>query len=185
MTLTTTKKLCTTSAPACTRECHSNMAAPYVICVCSGDGIGPEVCAQAERVLTAVGAKFGHSFTFDRALVGGAAWDATGEHLPASTLASCMSSDAVLFGSVGGPPTPAGQEPHPRWANAERNAILGKFDPMTGLQYGRARGLCWWIKIPLLAHVFSGCHISLSAHNLPRPPRRHAPRTFLGCECEA
>ena len=129
------------------------MAAPYIICVCSGDGIGPEVCAQAERVLTAVGAKFGHAFTFDRALVGGAAWDATGEHLPAATLAACTRSDAVLFGSVGGPPTPAGQEPHPRWANAERNAILGAYTrPLRALEAVTELTPCCSSRLPCCFH---------------------------------
>ena len=98
------------------------MAAPYEIAVASGDGIGPEVCDQAVRVLEAVGAAFGHRFAFSEALVGGAAWDKTGEHLPAATLAACARADAILFGSVGGP---VHLQHEPRWANAERNAILG------------------------------------------------------------
>jgi len=98
------------------------MAAPYIIALCSGDGIGPEVCAQAVRVLHAVGAKFGHAFSFEEALVGGAAWEATGEHFPAATVATCARADAILFGSVGGP---VDAQHLPKWANAERTAILG------------------------------------------------------------
>lgn len=97
-------------------------AAPYRIAVASGDGIGPEVCAQAVRVLEAVGRRFGHRFEFVEALVGGAAWDVHGAHLPPPTIAACASADAILFGSVGGPV----EEQHlPKWKDAERSAILG------------------------------------------------------------
>ena len=98
------------------------MAAPFEIAIASGDGIGPEVCAQAVRVLEAVGRAFGHSFAFSEALVGGAAWEATGSHLPPATLEACARADAILFGSVGGP---VDQQHLPKWANAERTAILG------------------------------------------------------------
>lgn len=73
------------------------------ICILPGDGIGPEVTAQALRVLNAVGKKFGHEFTHKEALIGGAAIDATGDPLPAATLAACRAADAVLLGAVGGP----------------------------------------------------------------------------------
>jgi len=73
------------------------------IAVLAGDGIGGEVTAEAVRALTAVAGKFGHSFRFDAALVGGAAIDGTGEALPAATLAICRQADAVLLGAVGGP----------------------------------------------------------------------------------
>lgn len=75
----------------------------YHIAVLPGDGIGIEVIAEAEKVLRAVGERFGHQFLLEHALVGGAAMDATGEPLPESTLALCRSSDAVLFGAVGDP----------------------------------------------------------------------------------
>ena len=68
-----------------------------------GDGIGPEVTAAAVAVLTAVGARYGHDFRFDEQLIGGAAIDATGEPLPAATLAAAKRADAVLLGAVGGP----------------------------------------------------------------------------------
>jgi 3-isopropylmalate dehydrogenase len=68
-----------------------------------GDGIGPEVVAEAVKVLNAVGQKFGHTFTFTEALAGGIAIDQTGNPLPAETLAACRQSDAVLLGAVGGP----------------------------------------------------------------------------------
>ncbi len=75
----------------------------YTLAVLPGDGIGPEVTAEGVKVLRAVGARFGHSFTFHEALIGGSAIDATGEPLPAATLASCEAADAVLLGAVGGP----------------------------------------------------------------------------------
>ncbi len=73
------------------------------IAVLGGDGIGPEVAREAASVLRAVGARFGHDFAMDEALVGGAAIDATGSPLPPETLALCRGSDAVLFGAIGGP----------------------------------------------------------------------------------
>ena len=75
----------------------------YRIAVLPGDGIGQEVVAEAVRVLRAVGKAAGASFEFEEALVGGGAIDATGQPLPAPTLALCRSSHAILFGSVGGP----------------------------------------------------------------------------------
>jgi 3-isopropylmalate dehydrogenase len=69
------------------------------IAVLPGDGIGPEVTAEAVKVLRATGA----SFEFETALVGGAAYDDGGHPLPAATLDLCRRADAVLFGSVGGP----------------------------------------------------------------------------------
>ena len=73
------------------------------ICVLPGDGIGPEVTAQALRVLDAVGRKFGHTFTRQEALIGGAAIDAAGRPLTEETLKACREADAVLLGAVGGP----------------------------------------------------------------------------------
>ncbi len=68
-----------------------------------GDGIGVEVLAAARRVLAAVAAAGDHHFELTEELIGGAAIDATGEALPARTLAACRDSDAVLLGAVGGP----------------------------------------------------------------------------------
>jgi 3-isopropylmalate dehydrogenase len=73
------------------------------IAVLPGDGIGPEVTAEAVRVLRAVGERFEHAFSLDEALVGGCAIDRTGNPLPPDTLALCRSADAVLLGAVGGP----------------------------------------------------------------------------------
>lgn len=73
------------------------------ICVMPGDGIGPEIVAQALRVLDKVGDKFGRTFETSEALIGGCAIDAEGVPLPADTVAKCKDSDAVLLGAVGGP----------------------------------------------------------------------------------
>jgi 3-isopropylmalate dehydrogenase len=74
-----------------------------LIAVLAGDGIGAEVTAEAVRALERVAARCGHSFEFEAALLGGVAIDATGEPLPAATLALCRRADAVLLGAVGGP----------------------------------------------------------------------------------
>jgi 3-isopropylmalate dehydrogenase len=73
------------------------------ITVLPGDGIGPEVVAQATRVLAAVGERWGHTFSLREALIGGAAIDKVGTALPPETLAAARETDAVLLGAVGGP----------------------------------------------------------------------------------
>ncbi len=73
------------------------------IAVLAGDGIGPEVMTEAIKVLDAIGEKFSIPFHYTNADVGGCAIDNHGHALPATTLELCKKSDAVLFGSVGGP----------------------------------------------------------------------------------
>ena len=73
------------------------------LAVLAGDGIGPEIVAQAVRILDRIAALRGHEFTYEEALIGGCAIDATGNPLPPATLATCESADAILFGAVGGP----------------------------------------------------------------------------------
>ena len=73
------------------------------IAVLAGDGIGPEVMAEAIKVLDAVQKKYGFELKYTYADVGGIAIDNHGEALPAATLQLCENSDAILFGSVGGP----------------------------------------------------------------------------------
>ena len=68
-----------------------------------GDGIGPEVVAEARKVLDAVAARFGHAFAFEERPMGGVAIDEYGDPLPASTLEACRIADAVILGAVGGP----------------------------------------------------------------------------------
>ena len=71
----------------------------YKVAVLAGDGIGPEVTAEAVKALKALDLKI----EFEEALVGGAAYDDGGHPLPAPTLQLCRDSDAVLFGAIGGP----------------------------------------------------------------------------------
>lgn len=68
-----------------------------------GDGIGPEIVAEARNVLEAVADAYGRTFDFTEHLVGGCAIDSTGMALPSATLQACRASDAVLLGAVGGP----------------------------------------------------------------------------------
>ncbi len=76
------------------------------VAVLAGDGIGPEIVAEALKVLR----KLGLRLDFEEAPVGGAGYDAGGDPLPEATLALAKSADAILFGSVGGP----------RWDSLER-----------------------------------------------------------------
>ena len=76
---------------------------PFDIVVLPGDGIGPEVTAAAVAALQCLGRRHGEDLRFHTHLIGGAAIDATGDALPAATLAACRSADAILLGAVGGP----------------------------------------------------------------------------------
>ncbi|MGB0678112.1 MAG: 3-isopropylmalate dehydrogenase [Polyangiales bacterium] len=75
----------------------------YRIVLLPGDGIGPEVVAEAKKVLEAVAERGGHRFFFDTCLIGGRAIDNTGSALPSATVQACQDADAVLLGAVGGP----------------------------------------------------------------------------------
>lgn len=74
----------------------------YNIVVLDGDGIGPEICDGAIKVLEAVGKKYGHKFNFTHKLIGGCAIDECGKPLPEDTVSACLNSDSVLLGAVGG-----------------------------------------------------------------------------------
>ncbi len=89
------------------------------IAVLAGDGIGPEVIAQAIKVSDAIAKKFKHELTWNPALTGAAAIDVVGEPYPDSTHDICVASDAVLFGAIG----------HPRYDNDP----LAKVRPEQGL----------------------------------------------------
>lgn len=92
----------------------------FKVAVLPGDGIGPEVMEEARRVLAGVSSKFNFSLELTEARVGGIAIDTDGVALPAETLRICGESDAILFGSVGGPKwekLPPDQQP-------ERAALL-------------------------------------------------------------
>lgn len=75
----------------------------FNLAVLPGDGVGPEVVAEAIKVLRAVGERFGHNFEGHYGLVGGCAIDKEGVALTPDTLKMCQRCDAVLLGAVGGP----------------------------------------------------------------------------------
>lgn len=77
------------------------MAIKKNILIIPGDGIGPEVTAWGKAVLEQVAIDYGHTFTFDEALMGHSAIEATGTPLPDETLQKAKASDAILFGAVG------------------------------------------------------------------------------------
>lgn len=74
----------------------------FKVGVIAGDGIGPEVTAEAIKVLDAVGQKYGHTFEYTEILMGGCSIDATGVPLTDEAIAAAKASDAVLMGSIGG-----------------------------------------------------------------------------------
>lgn len=78
------------------------MSNTYKVTLLRGDGIGPEIVQEALKVLDAAGKKYAFSIEYTDALMGGCAIDATGVPLPQETIDSCLASDAVLLGAVGG-----------------------------------------------------------------------------------
>jgi 3-isopropylmalate dehydrogenase len=120
------------------------MSRQHRITILAGDGIGPEVMAEALRVLDAVETKFDFKVSRSWHLVGGAAIDATGHPLPDETLTACERADAILFGSVGGP----------KWENLppdiqpERGALL-PLRKHFGLFANLRPGVC----LPALTHA--------------------------------
>lgn len=120
------------------------MSKHHRLAILAGDGIGPEVMIEARRILDAAAAKFGFEVTCTEHLVGGAAIDATGTPLPPETVSACEASDAILFGSVGGPKwenLPPDQQP-------ERGALL-PLRKHFGLFANLRPGVC----LPALTHA--------------------------------
>lgn len=74
----------------------------YKIALIKGDGIGPEIIDEAVKVLDAVSSCFDFDFSYEEALMGGCAYDITGDPLPQETINISLNSDAVLFGAIGG-----------------------------------------------------------------------------------
>jgi 3-isopropylmalate dehydrogenase len=74
----------------------------YKIALIKGDGIGPEIVDEAVKVMDAVAAHCGFSFQYEELLMGGIAYDITGDPLPQETVSGSLNSDAVLFGAIGG-----------------------------------------------------------------------------------
>jgi len=96
------------------------MSRTFKVAVLPGDGIGPEVMAEAEKVLDAVSKKFDVTFERTFAYIGGAGIDHAGKALPAQTVTICEAADAILLGSVGGPKW----ENLPPMEQPERGALL-------------------------------------------------------------
>jgi 3-isopropylmalate dehydrogenase len=90
------------------------------IAVLAGDGIGPEVMAEARKILDKITKKYRLDFKYTEADVGGIAIDNHGKALPENTISICKNSDAILFGSVGGPKW----EKLPPAEQPERGALL-------------------------------------------------------------
>lgn len=72
------------------------------IAVIRGDGIGPEIVAQAIKVLDKIAEIYGHTFNYTEVDMGGCAIDKWGDPLPKEMLEKCLASDSVLLGAVGG-----------------------------------------------------------------------------------
>ena len=97
------------------------------IAILAGDGIGPEVTAEAIRVLEAIAKKFGHTFTLDERPFGGIAIDEYNDGLPAHTLKACLEADGVLLGAIGGPKWGPAAPVRPETALLRLRAELGVY----------------------------------------------------------
>jgi len=75
----------------------------YKIAILPGDGIGPEIINEAEKLLHCLQQDFGFNMELESAAIGGAGYDAVGHPLPEASLVLCQQADAILLGSVGGP----------------------------------------------------------------------------------
>lgn len=114
------------------------------IAVLAGDGIGPEVMAEALKALDAVCSRFGFTVTREERFIGGAGIDNCGKALPDETILACEKADAILFGSVGGPKwenLPPNEQP-------ERGALL-PIRKHFGLYANLRPGVC----LPALTHA--------------------------------
>lgn len=153
------------------------------IAILSGDGIGPEVMDQTIRIIKKIEEKFGHQFHLQYGDVGGVAYDRYEKHLPEMTHQVCEYSDAILFGSVGGPLT----ESHlKKWQDCEKNSILvlrKKFQFSTNMRPIKvfrelneisplkesivgANGIDFIILRELLGDVYTGEHKTYIENNL-------------------
>lgn len=116
----------------------------YAITLLRGDGIGPEIVAEAVKVLDAAGQRFGFRCAYTDALLGGCAIDATGNPLPGETVEACLASDAVLLGAVGGYKwdiLPGGQRPEAGLLGIR--AALGLFANLRPAKiYGPLKSAC-------------------------------------------
>lgn len=108
----------------------------YKICLLPGDGIGPEIIAEAVKVLDKLGEKYDVAFNYTEALIGGAAIDATGDPLPQETLDIANASDAVMLAAVGGPKwdTTDSSKPRPEQGLLRIRKALGLYTNLRPVQ---------------------------------------------------
>lgn len=88
--------------PVCEKRQNVRGTMDFHIALIPGDGIGPEIVAEARKVLDKIGEVYGHSFEYEELLMGGCSIDAYGEPLTKETLERAKKSDSVLLGAVGG-----------------------------------------------------------------------------------
>ncbi len=89
--------------------------------ILAGDGIGPEIIAEAMRVFDFVKERSAYDFEISTALIGGAAYEKHQNHFPEETKVLCEKADLILFGAVGGP---VNKQQEPKWHKCEVNSIL-------------------------------------------------------------
>ncbi len=135
-----------------------------IIAVLPGDGVGPEVTAEAVKVLKKIAEKFKHQFTFEEGLIGAAALKETRSPYPAQTHRLCKKSDAILFGAVGEPKYDLDLHPHTKsWCGGKAKVRpeqgLLKMRKSLGL-YANLRPVftlpCLFDKSPLKPEILKG-----------------------------
>lgn len=154
------------------------MQSLYRIAVLPGDGIGPEVTAEAVKVLKATEELTGPTFRFQTGLIGGSALDATAAPLPAETISICNNAQAVLLGAVGGPNWDA-KRPELRpetgllqlrqrlglYVNLRPTKVLDSLVGMSALKPDRVRGTDLIIVRELMGGIYFGNPRGIFAKN--------------------
>ncbi|KAJ3146157.1 3-isopropylmalate dehydrogenase [Geranomyces michiganensis] len=138
-----------------------------VIVLLPGDGIGPEIVAQARSVLDTLvavrGPALGITLKFQQELIGGAAIDATGSPLPDKTLDACRNAAAVLLGAVGGPQwpkPPTAENPSPARPEQGLLKLRKELDLFANIRPCVFPGTSLLELSPLKEHIVKGCDIT-------------------------